>query len=193
MAIKQTQTSLHWNYFLSLESDLHALSRYIEFTMDNFGCYSIELARIILSACSEVDVVAKQICTHVKSDQDANNIQQYRETLRPTFPNIEKFQVRVRRHGLELTPWANWAHDKTPDWWSDHNDVKHERHAYFQKANLSNALNSVAGLYVMVLYLYKEQAEQGLLSPSPFLFVADDEFLAGINIEGVEQLLLYEL
>ena len=116
MAIKQPQTPPHWRYFLSLESDLHALSRYVDFTKDNFACYSIELARIILSACSEVDVVAKQICTHVKSDQDANNIQLYRKILHPTFPNIERFQVLVRRHGLELTPWANWAQDKSPDW-----------------------------------------------------------------------------
>ncbi len=193
MAIKQTQTPSHWNYFLSLESDLHALSRYVEFTKDNFACYSIELARIILAACSEVDVVAKQICNHVKKDQDANNIHTYRDILRPIFLNIERFQVLVKRHGLELAPWTNWAQGETPDWWGDHNDVKHERHVHFQKANLSNALNSVAGLYVMVLYLYREQATEGLLSPSPFLFIASEEFLAGYNVDGVEGTLLYHL
>lgn len=158
---------------------MNEVSRYVAFTPDNWDCYSIELARIILAACSEVDVVAKQICGGVKNGQGANNIENYRQILRPTFGNIEKFQVVVRRHALELVPWENWAKDQTPNWWSDHNSVKHERHVHFGKANLQNAINCVAGLYVMVLYLYLDAAESGHLRPPPFLFAPGDDFAAG--------------
>lgn len=35
---------LHWNYFLALERDLETVSRYVEFTPDNYKIHSIELA-----------------------------------------------------------------------------------------------------------------------------------------------------
>ena len=59
MAIEEINKLVHWNYFLAFDSDAEKLSRYIEFTTDNFEAYSIELVRLLLSAASEVDVVAK--------------------------------------------------------------------------------------------------------------------------------------
>ena len=46
MGIQEQESLLHWNYYLALESDLEKVARYIEFTQDNFGAYSIELAHI---------------------------------------------------------------------------------------------------------------------------------------------------
>jgi hypothetical protein len=37
-----------------LEDDLARLSRFVEFTADNFECYSIELARTLLLAAAEI-------------------------------------------------------------------------------------------------------------------------------------------
>ncbi len=193
MGIHETKTPIHWNYFLSLEADLHRLSRFVEFTEKNFDCYSIEMARVLLAACSEVDVVAKQICKRINAEQEATNIHEYRKILNPAYPKISKFEVLVRRHGLELKPWTNWVQDKTPYWWSDHNDVKHGRHENFQKANLQNLLNAVAGLFVIVLYLYKEEAEEGLLSPPPHLFGVGEEFYGGTHLGGYENSVLYRL
>ena len=39
----------YWNYFLAIEQDMEKLSRYIEFTDDNFPTYSIELTYLLLS------------------------------------------------------------------------------------------------------------------------------------------------
>ena len=65
MGINKTKSPLHWRYFLLLEEDLMLLARYIEFARDNYDSYSVELGRILLSAGSEVDVVAKQVCQKV--------------------------------------------------------------------------------------------------------------------------------
>jgi len=62
MVLKEGPKLLHWNYFLVLESDLEHISRYIEFTTDNFKVYSQEFAHILLAASSEVDVVLKSLC-----------------------------------------------------------------------------------------------------------------------------------
>lgn len=66
MTITEANKLLHWNYFLAVEEDLHRLSRFIEFSQDNFETYSIELSRILFAASAEVDVVAKQLCEQVR-------------------------------------------------------------------------------------------------------------------------------
>jgi hypothetical protein len=48
-----------------------------------------------------------------------------------------------------------------------------------------NALNSVAGLFIMLLYPYHEKA-QGELHPSRRLFRADDVHISGITHTGFE-------
>lgn len=66
--LKESPKLLHWNYFLVLESDLEHLSRYIEFTKDNYKIYSQEMARLLLTAGSEVDVVLKGLCKKMIAD-----------------------------------------------------------------------------------------------------------------------------
>jgi hypothetical protein len=60
--IKQSASNIYWNYFLALERDLEIVSRYVEFTEDNYPVYSIELAHLLLAAASEIDTVAKLTC-----------------------------------------------------------------------------------------------------------------------------------
>ncbi|GEM_PF-733291 len=45
-------TLTHWNYYLAIESDLENLTRYIEFHPDNFATYSIENAKLLMTATS---------------------------------------------------------------------------------------------------------------------------------------------
>src|SRR2546421_703693 len=66
MAIRAKPARLHWNYFLALESDVARVARFIEFQPANFGTFSIELGRILLAASSEVDVVAKLVCSQLE-------------------------------------------------------------------------------------------------------------------------------
>jgi hypothetical protein len=58
---------------------------------------------------------------------------------------------------LTLSPWTDWAVDKSPDWWSKgYNKIKHKRNKHFKEANLFNALSSVSGLLCGIVYYYKE-------------------------------------
>ena len=104
----------HWNYFLALEEDVLNIARYIELTKENFSTYSIELARILFASSSEVDVISKMICSLVAQNKSAENINDYKEILRPRFPFIETIQIFIPRYGLTLTPWANWKENKNP-------------------------------------------------------------------------------
>lgn len=154
MSIMATSGKVHWNYFLALEHDLELASRYVEFCGDNMQTYSVEFAHLLLAASSEVDVVAKLLCQRLDPAAPRSNIDQYRQVL-ASLPDLPAMRVFVPRYGLELTPWSNWSSATNPDWWRSHNNVKHERNAFFQEATLKNALNAMAALLTIVFQYYR--------------------------------------
>jgi hypothetical protein len=171
MGIQSRPARLHWNYFLAIERDAEVLSRYVEFDARNFDCFSIEIARIVLAVGSEIDVVCKQVCRTINPSSKADDINDYRNEITSAIPHIPNFEVLVPRFGLSLHPWDEWrdATAGVPLWWTAYNKVKHHRDSHYDYANLKNALNAIAGLFVVVLYLYKNDAESGGLSPAPQL------------------------
>lgn len=191
MGIQEKHSLLHWNYFLALEIDIEKLSKYIEFTSDNFRVYSIEIAHILLAASSEVDVVAKQLCNLVDSLCKDSNIEQYRNTLRKALPELETSTVTLPRYGLELTPWSNWQEDKTPNWWRSYNNVKHQRDQHFSEANLINVLNAMSGLFLIVLHYYRGIIEGRRIEPPPSIFTPPKELASIAPTLGGRMALFY--
>ncbi len=130
----------HWNYLLAIENDLEILSRYIEFDETNFECFSVEIARLLLTSGSEVDVVCKQLCRKLTPSSTADNIHEYRDEIKSIYPNIHDFDVLLPRYGLRLKPWGDWnIPDGVPSWWTAYNKVKHHRDSDYHRANLRNA------------------------------------------------------
>lgn len=194
MVIQTHKIEPHWNYLLAIERDLEELSRYIEFDEKNFDCFSIEIARILLASCAEVDVVCKQLCIMINPKSLADTIDKYRSELMTALPEISKFAVLLPRFGLSLNPWDEWKNKNgVPMWWTAYNKIKHHRDAEYHRANLKNALNAVAGLFVMVLYLYKEKARLGELLPSPHLLRPGNEHFGGMTMGSYEFGINYKL
>lgn len=179
MAIKEAPTPQHWNFFLTLEDDVARLSRYLELTKDNFSSYSLELARILFAASSEIDVVSKRLCQQANSKSKAQNITQYKKEILEIYPQLPSCVVEIPRFGLTLKPWQQWKKDGNPLWWGAYNNVKHHRHTHFAEANLKHTLNAVAALFALLLFYYRNEAQNGQLSPDPTLFRAGTPFKTG--------------
>ncbi|TMA90480.1 MAG: hypothetical protein E6J74_23765 [Deltaproteobacteria bacterium] len=182
MVIQSRAIDPHWNYFVALDDDLVKLSRYVDLHEKNFDCYSIEIARILLASAAEVDVICKQLCKKVEPNSSADNINAYRSEITVAFPNLTKLKVLVPRFGLTLRPWDEWQNQGVPLWWTAYNKVKHHRHTDYEKASLKNSLNAVAGLFVVLLHLYKDKAVLGELAPNPQLLTL--EHVDGMSITG---------
>lgn len=178
MSIHEVPIPQHWNYFLALEDDVIRISRYIEPTQDNFESYSLELARILFSAASEVDVVAKRLCKKLDSNSRADNITKYKQDILDHYPQIISSTAEIPRFGLTLEPWEKWSTDDSPLWWRAYNRVKHQRHTHFSEASLKHTLNAVAGLFILLLFYYREEADSGQLTPNPTIFRAGAPFNA---------------
>jgi hypothetical protein len=173
----KVQTPQHdWNYLLALDDDIGRLARFLEPTKDNFASYSLELARILIVAASEVDVVSKGLCKKLDKNSKADNIEQYREAILSAHPKIKGAVVEMPRFGLTLNPWGQWERDVSPVWWTAYNKVKHHRNTHFFQANLENALNAIAGLFILLLFFYGNEAKNGDLNPAPVHFRAGAPF-----------------
>ncbi len=176
---------LQWNYFLALEADLLSISRFVEISRNNFTTFSIELSQLLLSTGSEIDVVAKQLCYLIEHTEPAANINQYQNIICQKYPEFVDQQALMPRFGLVLVPWKNWTKSTPPDWWTDHNKVKHHRSESFEKANLSNVLSALSALFIVLLYFYRQQSTKSVLVPTPTIFEAPrslvmrDLFLGG--------------
>jgi hypothetical protein len=155
MGIEQEEgKDLFWNYYISLVVELVKTSNYVEFNKDNYNTYSIELAKLLMTASSECDVVLKQISNLLNPKKKHKTIDDYRKTIKKYLPNTFcKEEVYISRHRLTLRPWTNWDKNNTsPKWWRAYNNVKHERDRKYVEATLHNALNSMAALLVCIIY-----------------------------------------
>jgi len=169
MAIEHGQVPHDWNYFFCIEEDILSLSRWIEFSRENESVYSIELARLLMTASAEADVVAKSICKMLGSRSRPTSINAYRLYLLEEYPDLPNSEVSIPRFGKTLHPWSNWRHGINPPfWWTANNKIKHHRAEHFKVANLKNVLNAVAGL--MILLVLRSARERRSLYPGPSVF-----------------------
>ena len=164
----------YWQYFISIESDLERTGRYVEIAPANFKVYSIEFARILLSASSEVDVVSKLVCEGIDRNKSYETIDHYRESIISRYPRFHAFEISVPRYGLVRKPWEDWRNGKNPAWWRSHNNVKHQRHKFFEEANLENAIDAVAALFCMVLAYDHDVLK---MSPWPKLLSVEEDMM----------------
>lgn len=182
----------YWNYFLALESDLERLSRYVEFNDDNFNAYSIEMVHLLLAAASEIDVVAKQNCAIIAPREKAENIKDYCAIFISSLPEIKEINISIPRYNLEFTPWSYWSCDKSPEWWTAYNNIKHQRGKYFKQANLKNVLDAISGLFVILLLLYRNQSKETKLTSIPMLFRASREIVQQAHTMDGETNLIFK-
>lgn len=148
----------HWNYYLMLEEDFRKTIRFVELDTLNFNTFSVEFSKQLQSICSEFDVICKSICQFYNTQSNARNIKDYAEVILSELPDITYSKVSIIGiDGLTLTALESWTLEsyKSPNWWTEYNDVKHNRFQNFNKANLENVLNALAALYTLELNLLK--------------------------------------
>lgn len=160
MGIHYEKTKIHWNYYLAIETDFEHISRYIEFSKENNNTFSIELARIIMSASQEVDVIMKGICK-ILGNKKVDNINEYGDVIKEKLNGLINEEVFISRYGMRSTPWLNWKKkDENPLWWRANNKIKHQRVSHFREANLKNAFNALGALLIVNVYYYKLEKEK---------------------------------
>lgn len=168
----------YWNYYLRLEEEFLTALKYVEFDRDNYQTFSIEFLTVLLSVCSEIDVVGKVIA----NDFNKNFIPEKKDnTIYKWWYEIQNFLLLsekvVNFRDIEtIKPWYNFqieqatnkkgnkylrleksSNSKIPKWWNNYNSIKHNRTSLdvtkektnFKNANLKNLSQAFAGLYIL--------------------------------------------
>ena len=144
-----------WQYFLAVEADLSACSRYVEFSEENYSSYSNEFAKIIVIAASEIDSILRELCEQINPEAKANNILQYFDVICGKFQYFNQCEIEVPSSGLRLAPWNGWSKTASPSWWGQgFNKIKHDRSNNFQTANLRNAMCAVGALFLTIQHYH---------------------------------------
>lgn len=169
--MNDTEKSLksHGNYFLALQTDFEILSRYVEINTSNYKTYSTELAKILMTATQEIDVLLKSICCIIDSSRKPDNLKikdYFKIISKSCYRDILTEKFYIPRFSLEFTPYSNWNEECSPNWWTANNKVKHDRASSFERANLENVINSLGALLVTNLYYYKVIREKEKLPQS---------------------------
>jgi hypothetical protein len=122
----------YWDYFRAIEDDLIVTSRYVEFVKDNYSCYSIEFARLLLTAGSELDMAFKVLCKTIDSSSKTDSINKYYTEIAGYFPHdLTVLRRYVRRFKFKVEPFAGWSEGNPPLWWiNGFNKIKHERSTF---------------------------------------------------------------
>lgn len=160
---------LHWDYYLTLERDLLECRRYVEFHDTNMKTYSTEFLQLFLLACSEIDILSQRICEIINPNSKPRNMEGYKSIIEPLL-HLSTFEVNSLYNQSPIKPFQEWRYQDHPQWWGDHNAVKHDRYHCYENANLQNTLWSLAGLYVLNIYYYYNYLREAELRPQSNLF-----------------------
>ena len=147
----------HWQFFEAVDDELLALSRFIEFAPENYSTFSVHLARLYLSVGSEIDVVAKLLCSRIAPAAKPQRINEYQPLITGKFAHFSQLRIEMPSRELDFRPWASWGSATKPKWWESYNHVKHERSKYYRHANLGNVLEASAGLLVLLVYFHQAE------------------------------------
>lgn len=134
-----------------LEKDLIELFEYIEPVEKNFNTFSHRIYELFLRACTEFEANAKWILKDNRLIKDKYNIVDYFKLNKSS--KLSEYIVFINSHQdnkIKLEPFKEWEKWPTLKWYKEYNEVKHNRHKQFEKANFWNLLLALSWLYVTI-------------------------------------------
>ena len=150
--MEEKQIKNMWNYYLSLEHDLSNTSRYVE-PQGQENVYSFEFAKILVLACTEAESAFKMLCKKIDG-VEYGDMGKYKETILKKYPRIVEAEVYVSRLAKSIKPLFEWQSGPL-SWWDAYGTIKHSRGNHFDRATYYNAVQALAALYILIMYLSK--------------------------------------
>lgn len=145
----------------------------------NGNTYSAKLLELLQSICSEIDTVGKILSCIYDSSFHPTKYTSFKRwwlILKNNNNQIQQEPIAFRKE--TLFPWKDvYAKGKSngncintsipkehiPIWWDSYNNVKHRRTdsdengcLYYTRANLSNVINALAGLFILEVVLLEK-------------------------------------
>jgi len=155
----------HLSYYKLLEEDLNSCFRFVEPIEAHHDVYSMEFARIILMAASEIENALKSFDVAVNGAAKGKKICEYSILVVGRFPAFCSMEMYLPRSSYKFKPWSGWSSSKAPDWWKNgYNNIKHDRLNNPGAATMLRAIESVGALQAVLLHLYRLTNPDGYIA-----------------------------
>ena len=152
-----------------MEADFTHFLEYVPYTKENRNAYAPRLLAILLQICGYIDTVFKEMAKYQSfrripacktiNDLRANDYRGFHiGYARDAFEDIYKLSSNSGTKLIAkldwvgdkyLTPFAAFGEGKSPSWWYDYNDVKHNWSANMKRANMDNVLEALSGAFLL--------------------------------------------
>lgn len=154
--------------FLLIQDDLQRLFEFVEPSDCNLQTYSYRIHELLMRSCIEVEANFKAILKEniynptnggrVIHEKDWN-IQHYKIINKTHHLSSYKVHVPILDGNQSyFEPFKEWGNNNSsPPWYKAYNNSKHDRKIKFKEANLSNLMNSIAGLLVVLSSQFKTE------------------------------------
>lgn len=158
--------------YINIEKDLRDVFNFIEPCEENLSSFSFELYSLLLRACTEVELNCKEIMeangatpqgkhftmTDYKKIERSSHLSHYTVTYN-NWRQKEASTGELKYIPKVFRPFANFdvSINRSPDWYSAYNAVKHDREENLENANLGNCMNAVGGILVLLYSQFGSQ------------------------------------
>ncbi|MFO0802652.1 MAG: hypothetical protein U0791_05960 [Gemmataceae bacterium] len=144
-----------------LERELLRVFDYVEPADKNLPTFSHELYQLLLRACTEVETNATLILklNGYASPRNNWNILDYFKV--ESACRLSQYSVRFdvwRGTRSTFKPFSAWATTHTLPWYKAYNDVKHDRSSEFECASLSNVMEAITAVLVILFAQFNTAA-----------------------------------
>lgn len=161
----------YWPVYERLESEFCDLTFFISLEDRQLDVFSMKLAELLLRIGQECENSGKTLATQLGLYPASGTVE------RLTFPplgdllcsavplntkTVEVIWVYQSLTVKSLTPFKTWSATGSinPTWYQAYNGLKHDRNTKFQEAKLGNVLEALAGLFILNLWLRKDNIER---------------------------------
>lgn len=177
----------YWEYYRDLERQFEDFLEFVPYLSGNENTYSFRLANLILAIGAHVDSAFKEMARYPEflTKYPLILLGQNGKSKKPTILDYYDLAVEYelpRRVVMfkrlpereRLMPFQQYAKVggtmETPNWWKIYNGVKHHFGENFEKANLQNTRDALAGAFLLNIIhtpAYIRLIEYRIVTPDP--------------------------
>lgn len=139
--------------------ELKSVFKVVEPTQENLQTYGNTIRNIIILSCTEIDAMMKKILKNngINLKDKEYTTQQYFQLKEALRLGEYELQFNEFEQLGRFSPFSEWESDRPTQslpWYDSYNKIKHDREAYFQYANVGNALISIAAYAILLIAQY---------------------------------------
>lgn len=152
---------LVWEVYLSLEEEFLNYVKYVPLVSNHSNVWSYPLANLLNNIGSSIDSFCKNaiFCESldgvdeiqsVREDGNKQNMKFYRQIFDGKY-HLSNKKIFELQNMSSHSPFDKWRDGKTPIWWKDYTDIKHDRFRNKERATLNSTLEALGGLFLLFL------------------------------------------